>query len=138
MNRMLLAGAAAAATLATPALAQNRQAPANTNSPAVAYLSQVPADQQPDVVLDIPNLSVDEITLKVENLQAKVALDAQLASLLKLSAGADVSIDQVDLTIKGVQAQAALIVRLDNVRAIARLSGPQPIAAIDITTGDPE
>ena len=119
MNRMLLAGAAAAATLATPALAQNRQAqPANTNSPAVAYLSQVPADQQPDVVLDIPNLSVDEITLKVENVEAKVALDAQLANLLKLSAGADVSIDQVDLTIKGVQVQAALIVRLDNVRAI--------------------
>lgn len=117
MNRLLLAGAAVAATLAWPAVAQNRQQ-GQANSPAVAYLSQVPADQQPDVVLDIPNLSVDEITLKVENLDVKVALDAQLASILKLSAGADASIDQVDLTIKGVQAQAALIVRLDNVRAI--------------------
>ncbi len=121
MNRILLAGAALAAVIAVPAAAQNRNnQPTQTSSqsPAVAYLSSVPADQQPDVVLDIPNLSVDEITLKVDNLQAHVALDAQLASLLKLTAGADVSIDQVDLSIKGVKAQVALIVRLDNVRAI--------------------
>ncbi len=120
MKNTLLAAAALVATIATPAVAQKRnEAPTNNaNSPAVAYLSQVPADQQPDVVLDIPNLSVDEITLKVDNLKAHVALDAQLASLLKLTAGADVSIDNVDLTIKGVKAQAALIVRLDNVRAI--------------------
>lgn len=120
MNRILLAGAALAATVAVPAQAQNRDQQVQTTgqSPAVAYLSSVPADQQPDVVLDIPNLSVDEITLKVDNLQVHVALDAQLASLLKLTAGADASIDQVDLSIKGVKAQAALIARLDNVRAI--------------------
>lgn len=119
MNRILLAGAALAAVVAAPAHAQNRnQQAAPAQSPAVAYLASTPADQQPDVVLDIPNLSVDEITLKVDNLQVHVALNAQLASLLKLNAGADASIDQVDLTIKGVKAQAALIVRLDNVRAI--------------------
>lgn len=120
MNRILLAGAALAAIVAVPAQAQNRNLQVQTagQSPAVAYLSSVPAEQQPDVVLDIPNLSVDEITLKVDNLQVHVALDAQLASLLKLTAGADASIDQVDLSIKGVKAQAALIVRLDNVRAI--------------------
>lgn len=112
--------AAAAALVAVPAHAQSqgRQRPVQGASPAVAYLSQVPADQQPDVVLDIPNLSVDEITLEVDNLQANVSLDARLANLLKLTAGADVSIDKVSLSIKGVQAQAALIVRLDNVRAI--------------------
>jgi len=119
MNRILLAGAALAAVVAAPVHAQNRnQQAAPAQSPAVAYLASTPADQQPDVVLDIPNLSVDEITLKVDNLQVHVALNAQLASLLKLNAGADASIDQVDLTIKGVKAQAALIVRLDNVRAI--------------------
>ena len=119
MNRILLAGAALAAVVATPVHAQSRsQQAAPAQSPAVAYLASTPADQQPDVVLDIPNLSVDEITLKVDNLQVHVALNAQLASLLKLNAGADASIDQVDLTIKGVKAQAALIVRLDNVRAI--------------------
>ncbi|MGN3974361.1 hypothetical protein [Tsuneonella sp. SYSU-LHT278] len=118
MKTAIRLAAACAVVAATPALAQNRNAPASANSPAVSYLSQVPADQQPDVVLDIPNLSVDEITLKVDNLQAHVALNAQLANLLKLTAGADASIDQVDLSIKGVKAQAALIVRLDNVRAI--------------------
>jgi hypothetical protein len=121
MNRMILAGAALAAAIAAPGHAQDRNgrsAQPSGQSPAVTYLSSVPADQQPDVVLDVPNLSVDEITLKVDNLQVHVALDAQLASLLKLTAGADASIDKVDLSIKGVKAQAALIVRLDNVRAI--------------------
>src|SRR5687768_9399138 len=59
----------------------------------------------PDVLLDVPNLSVDEITLEVENLKAKVSLDARLANILALSAGADVSIDKVKLQIKGVRAE---------------------------------
>jgi phosphoribosylformylglycinamidine (FGAM) synthase PurS component len=73
---------------------------------------------KPDVLLDIPNLSVDEITLDVQNLKANLSLDARVASLVQLKAGVDVSIEKVNLTIKGVQATALLIVRLDNVRAI--------------------
>lgn len=72
----------------------------------------------PDVLLDIPNVSVDEITLEVQNLRAHVSLDARVASLVKITAGVDASIEKVNLTIKGVQAQALLIVRLDNVREI--------------------
>lgn len=72
----------------------------------------------PDVLLDVPNLSVEEITLEVENLRAKVSLDARLANLLQLSAGADVSIDKVKLSIKGVKADLMLKVKLDNVAAI--------------------
>ena len=75
-------------------------------------------NDQPDVLLDIPNLSVDELTIEVNNLQVDISLDARLANLLKLTAGANASIDQVKIGIKGVQAQATLIVRLDNVRAI--------------------
>lgn len=75
-------------------------------------------NDEPDVLLDVPNLSVEEINLKVENLRAHISLDARLANLLQLTAGADVGIDKVDLTIKGVQAQALLKVRLDNVAAI--------------------
>lgn len=70
------------------------------------------------MVLDIPDLSVESITLEVDNLQAHVALDAKPANLLSLTAGADASIDKVKLDIKGVKVQAALIVRLDNVKAI--------------------
>ncbi len=80
--------------------------------------AQEAAEGTPDVLLDVPNLSVDEITLEVENLRAKVSLDARLANLLQLTAGADVAIDKVKLTIKGVKAEVLLKVRLDNVNSI--------------------
>ncbi|HYY56307.1 MAG TPA: hypothetical protein VE842_03190, partial [Pyrinomonadaceae bacterium] len=50
--------------------------------------------------------------------RARVSLDARLANLLALTAGADASIDKVKLTIKGVRAEVLLKVRLDNVAAI--------------------
>jgi len=78
----------------------------------------VGGSDKPDVLLDVPTLSVDEITLDVQNLQAHLSLDARVASLVKLTAGVDVSIDKVNLSIKGVDASALLIVRLENVRAI--------------------
>jgi len=83
-----------------------------------ARRAQEAASGDPDVLLDVPNLSVDEITLEVENLRAHVALDARLANLLQLTAGADVGIDKVKLTIKGVRAEVLLKVRLDNVASI--------------------
>ena len=76
------------------------------------------AGDQPDVLLDIPTLSVDEIKLDVQNLQAHVSLDARVANLVKITAGVDASIDKVNLDIKGVKASVLLIVRLDNVREI--------------------
>lgn len=76
------------------------------------------ADDGPDVLLDVPTLNVDEIDLKVENLRARVSLQAEVLDLLKLNVGADVELGAVTLTIKGVEAQALLKVRLDNVAAI--------------------
>jgi hypothetical protein len=107
-----------AAMLVQPASAQDRRQNTQATSPTLNYLTQVPAEQQPDVLLDIPNLSVESITLEVQGLEAHVSLNAQLANLLKLNAGADVALQSVKLDIKGVQAQASLVVRLDNVRAI--------------------
>ncbi|MER7775960.1 hypothetical protein ABTZ21_13315 [Streptomyces sp. NPDC096191] len=72
-------------------------------------------DGEPDVLLDVPELHVEEISLHVENLQAKVSLSVEVLELLKLNVGADVSLGRVELDIKGVQAQAMLKVRLDNV-----------------------
>jgi hypothetical protein len=85
---------------------------------ASARRRQEASSGDPDVLLDVPNLSVDEITLEVENLKAKVSLDARLANLLALTAGADVGIDKVKLQIKGVKAEVLLKVRLDNVAQI--------------------
>ncbi|MEV4081492.1 hypothetical protein AB0J43_14560, partial [Nonomuraea fuscirosea] len=72
----------------------------------------------PDVYLDVPMVKVEEITLDVQDLRAKVSLQAEVLDLLRLSVGADVVLGSVNLTIKGVEAQAVLQVRLDNVARI--------------------
>lgn len=68
-----------------------------------------------DVVLDIPNLCVNRVFLKVDSLTAKLSLDARVANLVRVNAGVDVLIGTVDLTIQGVRAQALLLVDLDDV-----------------------
>lgn len=68
-----------------------------------------------DVVLDIPNLCVERIFLKVDSVTAKINLNAQVANLVKVTAGADVLIGNVDLTIQDVRAAALLLVDLDDV-----------------------
>ena len=122
MRATTIAAALAAACLtATPAFAQRDQRnppPAQPvqNSPLAMQAMQ--GSSQPDVLLDIPNLSVEQLTVDVTNLQVHLALDAQLANLLHLTAGADARIDNVRIDLRGVRAQATLIVRLENVRAI--------------------
>jgi hypothetical protein len=76
------------------------------------------SDEEPDVLLDVPELRVDEISLEVEDLHARVALRADVLSLLKLHVGVEADLGRVQLTIKGVEAQALLKVRLDNVARI--------------------
>ena len=72
----------------------------------------------PDVLLDVPKLAVEEIDLEVEELQVRVAFLAELADLVKINVGLDAEVNEVTLHIKGVEAQAQLKARLDNVRAI--------------------
>jgi hypothetical protein len=74
--------------------------------------------EEPDVLLDVPVVKVDEIIFEVEELRARVSLRAEVLDLLKLNVGADVFIGHVGLEIKGVEAQALLKVRLDNVARI--------------------
>ena len=74
--------------------------------------------EEPDVLLDVPVAKVDEITFEVEELRARILLQAEVLDLLKLNVGADVFIGHVGLEIKGVEAQALLKVRLDNVARI--------------------
>ena len=112
----ILATAAAAIFAAAPASAQQRQAVPGQSTQLAQQVSA--GSDQPDVILDIPNLKVGELTIEVAQLQANISLDARLANILKPTAGADVSIDQVKIGLKDVQATATLVVRLDNVRAI--------------------
>ncbi len=94
--------------------------PANQRNQRVTsqYRPNDPGADKPDVLLDIPNLSLDTLVIEVNNLKANLSLDAKVANLVSLKAGVDISIDKVSIRLKGVQATALLVVRLDNVREI--------------------
>jgi hypothetical protein len=74
--------------------------------------------QEPDVVLDVPELEVDRITLEVRDLRPHVSILVELANLLNLSVGVEARLDQVKLEIEGVKAEVTLKVRLKHIRAI--------------------
>ncbi|HEV7922533.1 MAG TPA: hypothetical protein VGR02_17250 [Thermoanaerobaculia bacterium] len=99
---------------ALPALAQQRR----TASAVARESVGAGTNAQPDVLVDVPNLSVDDIRLEVQNVHVQIALDARVANLLVLNAGAEASIERVRLQISGVGAEARLIVRLDKVAKI--------------------
>lgn len=82
---------------------------ANTNSDADTTLPQ-----DPDVYLNA-SVSVGEIDIEVDNITAKVNLQADVLNLLHFSAGVDASIDRVKLTIQNVSAKVLLEARLENV-----------------------
>ena len=71
-----------------------------------------------DVILEIPELSVDSIGLTVSDVKAHVALDANAMNLVQITAGVDVGIKKVQLGIVGVLAEVYLYVDLDNVAKI--------------------
>jgi pyruvate/2-oxoglutarate dehydrogenase complex dihydrolipoamide acyltransferase (E2) component len=72
----------------------------------------------PDVLLDVPTLNVEEIDLEVEDLRVRVSVHAALADLVQINIGLEAELGEVKLGVKGVEAQAQLKARLDNVRAI--------------------
>lgn len=74
-----------------------------------------PELQAYDVVVSVPRLCVERITLEVNDLQARLSLNARVANLVSVQAGADVSVEQVSIGIRGVRAEALLLVDLDNV-----------------------
>jgi hypothetical protein len=119
MRHKLIAAAAATIVFASsPAFAQRSDRNVQPAQPSPLAQQALSSGDQPDVLLDVPNLSVEQLTIEVDNLQADLALNARLANILHLSAGANASIDRVKIELRGVRAQATLIVRLDNVRAI--------------------
>lgn len=73
---------------------------------------------EPDVVVDIPVVKVDEIHFELDDLEARVSLHAEVLDLVKLSVGVHVELGKVKLDIKGVEAQALMRARLDHVTAI--------------------
>jgi hypothetical protein len=113
--------ASSASTAATPAsshaslltvpptttLASSQTTPSSPSSGSVASTST-----PPDVLLNVPKLSVGRVELDVDNLQADINLAANVAGLVSINAGVAVSIQKVNLTIVDVDAELELIVRL--------------------------
>lgn len=73
------------------------------------------ATDEPDVLLDVPVLKIDELNLEVEDLRAHVSLRTKLANLVQIEVGVDAQLDKVKLNIKGADIQALLKVRLDRI-----------------------
>jgi hypothetical protein len=108
-------GVLAAGAAAWALFSRTGRSPSNGQEPN----GQGPDGQEePDVVLDVPKLEVDRITLEVRDLRAHVSILAELANLLNLSVGVDARLDEVKLEIEGVEAEVHLVARLKNVRAI--------------------
>jgi hypothetical protein len=73
---------------------------------------------EPDVLLDVPKVKVEEIHIELDDLEARISLHAEVLDLVKLSVGVHADLGKVQLEIKGVEAQALLRARLDHVTAI--------------------
>jgi hypothetical protein len=76
------------------------------------------SNDDPDVMLSVPDLSLGKLTLKVNELRADVDLQARVLDLLDLRVGARVTLGDVELDIENVAAQAMLKVKLDTVAAV--------------------
>jgi hypothetical protein len=114
-------GAAAAAPNGGKPAERDAGTPANAR-PAQERPHDPPArparHDDPDVVLDVQQLHVDEIDLKLDELKARVALEAHVLDLLRLDVGVEAELRGVGLQIKGVDAQALLKVRLENLTVL--------------------
>jgi len=72
----------------------------------------------PDVLLDVPELRVGLIHFELDDLDAHLAVKANVLNLVKLNVGIDVHLSRVKLDIKGVEVEVVLKARLDHVTAI--------------------
>ena len=109
---IMIAGLACCVIGAAPTSAQQPTPQQQTTQRYTATTSTTP---NRDVILEIPELSVDSIGLTVADVKAHVALDANAMNLVQITAGVDVGIKKVQLGIVGVLAEAYLYVDLDDV-----------------------
>ena len=120
---LIATGLALSAVVATAASAQQptgqpRPTTTTTTTTQGQYRGTTSLTPNRDVILEIPELSVDSIGLTVSDVRAHVALDANAMNLVQITAGVDVGIKKVQLGIVGVLAEAYLYVDLDNVGRI--------------------
>ena len=103
-----------------PAAAAAQRDTLPTRAPMTGRTSLTSSGYTPnrDVILEVPELSVDSIGLTVQDVRAHVSLDANAMNFVQITAGVDVGIKKVQLSISGVLAEAYLYVDLDNVARV--------------------
>lgn len=118
--RNVVAGFALCAAVAGQVSAQQPTAgqPQPTTTQRQTFAATTGLTPNRDVILEIPELSVDSIGLTVADVRAHVSLDANAMNLVQLTAGVDVGIKKVQLGLVGVLAEVYLYVDLDNVARI--------------------
>lgn len=82
---------------------------------ALIARAQAEAEDDADVVLDVPVLNVEELDLEVKDLRAHISARAELAGFLNIDVGVSAYVDEVKLNIKGVEAQVQLKVKLERI-----------------------
>jgi e3 binding domain len=97
-----------------------RRSDNETNREYRRYESREESDPggPPDVLLDVPELRIDRIHFELDDLDAHLAVKANVLNLVKLNVGVDVHLSRVKLDIKGVEVEAVLKARLDHVTAV--------------------
>src|SRR3569623_1357101 len=114
----IVAGASVAGAQVRPDTgAIRRPAPSQPTGGRIQASSQGVTPNR-DVILEVPELSVDSIGLTVSNVKAHVSLDANAMNLVQITAGVDVGIKKVQLGIVGVYGELYLYADLDNVARI--------------------
>ncbi|KAH8687621.1 hypothetical protein BGZ60DRAFT_425496 [Tricladium varicosporioides] len=111
----ITSAAASSSTIAptsSPSVSSTRSATRTSNSSTTTATSVSSGSTPPDVYLNIPTLSVKRIELDVDNLQANLNLNAEVAKLVTINAGVQVGITKVNLTITDVAAEVELVIRL--------------------------
>ncbi|MET8911527.1 hypothetical protein [Micromonospora sp. NPDC004551] len=102
-----------------PGAARSRRPGEDGGPPQLAGLHHSePTMADPDVVLQIPHLRVDDLCAEVDDLDAHVSLRARLGGLLQLDVGAQARLGTVRMDLRGVTTEAMLEVRLDELNGI--------------------
>jgi hypothetical protein len=99
---------------AQPQFARDRVPRAVHSNPLIQEI----AEHNPDMILDFPNVSVDELEMELHNFTARVTVEGSVGNLVKVCTGVNVNVGDLSVSMKGVQASALLVGRLDNLKEV--------------------
>jgi len=97
--------------------------PCQEGAPQRSSRVQLSEEDRPDVMIDIPDLSTDHLTLDISDLRLNLALETRIANdLVVLRPAVQCTVGKCEVSIDGLRANALAVVRLDNIRKIVESS----------------